>query len=143
MAKKVASIRQKEMTPWQHRLLVRDAVLASLSLQSEAKQLPERIQRRKLFEAFCRLQQHRKYERWLGSLYFEKQAEACVSKQLEDVLFSLGAFGLVTVENHDYRFLKVTPDARNAMRTQLESRSTTTDLEALKGMSNEFAGLVE
>jgi hypothetical protein len=129
------------MTPWQWRVRVTDAVISSFCLQSKSNQLPERMQTRKVFDAFHVLKN--KYPNWLGSLHFEKGANVYVSKGLEDVLFSLGAFGLVTVENHDYRYLRVDPGSKKEMKKQVEEHLSEPDLKVLKGLSDEFASLVK
>lgn len=127
-------------TPWQCRARVTDAVLAALSLQDNADLLPEVIKTEKVFEAFYRLRE--KYPEWLSCLYFQNRGDSYVSRGLEDVLFALGAFGLVTVENHDYRFLRLDRQTRDEIKKLLlgESRD---DLVILKKMSNDFAEIMK
>jgi len=140
---KVAALQMnptKGLMPWECRSLVTDAVLASFSLQSKGNQLPKRIPTSSVFGAFHQLKD--KYPEWLSSLYFEKGAEVYVSKQLEDVLFALGAFGLVTVENHDYRYLSIDSEAKRQIKKQVLKRLSKHKLGVLKAMSNEFAGIV-
>jgi hypothetical protein len=105
--------------------------------------MPERIPTSKVFNAFCHLQSNPKYDRWLGSLYFEKEARNCVSKDLEEVLFSLGAFGLVSVENHDYRYLRITDATRRKIRGRVEKSTKPGDLRVLRDLSVEFSKLVK
>lgn len=129
------------MTPWEWRVRVTDAVISSFCLQSESNRLPQRMQTKKVFDAFAKLKN--KYPNWLGSLHFEKGADVYISKGLEDVLFSLGAFGLVTVENHDFRYLRINHSSKKEMKKQVEERLGEPDLKVLKGLSNEFATLVK
>jgi len=134
----------KGMTPWQHRSRVTDAVLASFSLQSKENPLPDRIPAQKVFGAFCKLKDE--YPYWLGSLHFDKGADTYISKGLEDVLFALGAFGLVTVENHDFRYLRADPDTRDMIGKQLEDRLSSDhpdELETLRRLANEFRDIVK
>ncbi|MBI4288235.1 MAG: hypothetical protein HY671_07410 [Chloroflexi bacterium] len=114
--------------------------MAALSLQDSGHSLPEVIQTDKVFEAFYHLRE--KYPQWLDCLYFQSQANMYVSRGLEDVLFALGAFGLVTVENHDYRSLKLDNQTRNEIKKHVIAKSSG-DLKTLRKMSNEFAEIVK
>ncbi|MBI2909465.1 MAG: hypothetical protein HYX92_17610 [Chloroflexi bacterium] len=126
----------KGLTPSQWRARVTEAVLASFSLHS----LPTRMPRDKVFDAFCKLSVT--YPDWLGSLYFERAGKSCVSKGIEEVLFALGAFQLVTVENHDYRFLRIEPDTSRQIKEGMKSRLSADELRDLEKLSNDFAKLI-
>lgn len=128
-------------TPWQCRRDLTNAVMASLSLQSPGRELPERLFTAKVFDAFNELKG--KFPEWLGCLYFEKGPNDVVSRELEEVLFSLGAFRLVTVENYDYRWLRIDPDGKREIKKDLESRFCGKKLKRLTALSDQFAGLVK
>jgi hypothetical protein len=141
MAKIVASNRTpKEMTPWECRSRVTDAVLASLSLQDSQHLLPSDLETTKVFEAFYQLRN--RYPKWLECLYFEGQPGYRISRGLEDVLFSLGAFGLVTVENKDYRFLRLDDNTKAEIKKHVICKLSD-DLPILKRKSNDFVELMK
>ena len=133
----------KGLTPGQWRGRLTDAVLSSFFLQSQDEELPERILTKKVFDAFCRLREKKKYEYWLGGLHFEKGKDTNISKGLEDVLFALGAFGLVTVENHDFRYLRADRESKREIKDQIESRLPDEQLKKLRELSDEFAAIVK
>lgn len=129
----------EEVTPWEWRKRLTDAVLGSLSLSDD---IPERIQTNAIYSAFHELQP--RYPHWLGSLYFETSHHATVCKGLEDILFSLGAFGLVTVENYDFKLLRISPKAKEVTKHKVKVRFSNDDrLKELEGLSNEFAKSIE
>jgi len=133
----------KGLTPWQWRGRLTDAVLSSFFLQSRGKSLPDRVRTKDVFNAFYQLRNQEKYLYWLGSLHFEIGEDVTISKALEDVLFTLGAFELVTVENHDFRYLRVDPKTRKAMKKQIEARLPAHQVKQLRELSNEFTELVK
>ena len=128
------------ISPWQWRARLTDAVLGSFSLQSSGNTLPESMPSDKVFAAFYKLRN--RYPEWLGSLYFEEGHDTLVCKGLEDVLFTLGAFGLVTVENHDYRYLRINREIRKIIKKQIEERSSEQKLKTLRRLSNEFTRII-
>lgn len=130
----------KGLTPWEWRSRITDAVLSSFSLYGREHSIPERVQTDKVYQAFYELKA--KYPEWLGNLNFEKGYNMFVSKQLEDVFFSLGAFRLMTVENHDYRYLKIDKLTKAQIKKSVKGRVSSKDIRILRRLSNDFASIV-
>lgn len=138
--KSFASAKPTEtLSPWELRKRLTFAVLGSLSLSDD---IPSIIITNTIYSAFYDLKS--RYPKWLGSLYFETSGSTISCKNLEDVLFSLGAFGLVTVENHDFRRLRFEPRDRKIAKEKVCTRMKDDgNLEELKNLSNEFAKIVQ
>ncbi len=127
------------LSPWELRKRLNFAVLGSLSLSDN---IPSIIVTHTVYSAFSQLKN--KYPKWLGSLYFETSGSTVSCKNLEDILFSLGAFGLVTVENHDFRRLRFEPEDRKIVKEKVCARmKDDQSLKELKELSNEFAKIVQ
>ncbi len=134
----VSSNPTETMAPWELRKRLTFAVLGSLSLSDE---IPEIIATASVYSAFHELKG--KYPKLLGSLYFEMSGSDISCKNLEDILFSLGAFGLVTVENYDFRRLRFDPKDRMVAKEKVCTRmKDDRNLEELEDLSNEFAKIV-
>ncbi len=128
----------ENMTPceWRNRLMY--TVLGTLSL---SENVPELIQNDLVYSAFFQLKA--RHPKWLGSLHFQTSKYATISKNLEDTLFYLGAFGLVTVENRDFRCLRFSNKDKAAAKNKMQKRiAENADLKELEDLSNEFANLV-
>ena len=127
----------EEITPSQWRKRLTYAVLGSLSLSDN---IPEQMPSDVVYSVFYQLKP--KYPRFLGSLNFQRTKYATGSKELEDILFYLGAFGLVTVENHDFRCLRFSDKDKEATKDNMQKRmANDNSLAELKDLSNDFAKL--
>lgn len=126
-------------TPWELQKRLTYAVLGTFSLSDD---VPEQIPANRVYTAFYELKP--KYPRWLGSLYFQTSKHATVCKGLEDILFYLGAFGLVTVENRDFRCLRFSSKDKAVTRNKIRKQMIKGyNLKELEGLSNDFAKLVK
>jgi hypothetical protein len=93
-----------------------DVLLAAFGSES----FPDRVSIKKVYLAFCRLSDEKKYETLLNSLNFTKGPDVPISEELESALFRLCSSGLCTVDNPDFRFLRVEPNNKKAMREVLK-----------------------
>ena len=84
-----------------------DAVLAALCFQSEGEKLPRQLSVQAVYRAFAEL--CHKYPDWLQDMSFTYGPANTVpiSGTLEDILFDLGASGIMAVENPWYKYLKI------------------------------------
>jgi len=116
--------------------LLGDVLLATLS----AEALPERIPIKSVHSAFSELSTASKYAPLLGSLAFVTGPDVPVSEDLEIALFRLCSSGLCTVDNPDFRYLRVDPEGRAAMREVLQRhlQSDPGKLRELEALSQEF-----
>ena len=126
-------------TPWEWRKQLTYAVLGTFCL---AEGIPEQMPTEYIYSAFSSLKP--KYPKWLGLLHFEISESATTCKGLEDILFSLGAFGLVTVENRDFRCLRFKSDDRKVTRSKMQERiAADSNLKDLEDLSNDFARYIK
>jgi hypothetical protein len=125
-------------TPWQWQKQVTEALLASLTFET-TKNL-ELIDTNKIYKALHDLQD--RYPSWLASIFFEGSKESYYSKQLEDAMFSLGTMGLITLENHDYRCVRIEKGTKDVIKASLETKFEKGELEELTRLSNDFTQLV-
>lgn len=133
-----STVSAEQITPIELRKRLMYAVLGSLSLSDD---VPELIPTSRIYSIFQQLQP--RYPRWLGPLYFESSKEDIICKDLEDILFYLGAFGLLTVENHDFKCLRFTKKDRIATKDNMKSRiATDKSLQELEGLASAFSKLV-
>jgi len=127
------------ISPWELRKRLTFAILGSFSLSDN---IPDVIATNVVYSAFHQLKN--KYPRWLGSLYFEISGNTMSCKHIEDILFSLGAFGLVTVENHDFRRLRFNEVDRKMTKAKVRMRTENAQsLEELEDLSNEFSKIIQ
>lgn len=138
MLNKTSKLPAETLTPgeWQKRLMY--AVLGSFSLSED---IPEEIPSDRVYTAFSQLKS--KYPNWLGSLSFQTSKYSTVSKDLEDALFFLGAFGLVTRKNRDFRCLGFSQEDKAAAKARMQKYiAVDNSLEELEELSSEFAKLI-
>jgi hypothetical protein len=126
------------ITPWEWRTRLTCAVLGSFSLSDD---LPEQIPTDLVYSSFQELKQ--RYPKWLGSLHFQTSKYATVCVGLEDSLFYLGAFGLVTVENRDFRCLRFSSKAKAVTKDKVKQHlASDSSIKELEDLSNDFAKLI-
>lgn len=122
-------------SPWEWRKRLSYAVLGSFTLSDD---LPEEVPTDFVYSAFSTIKP--RYPNWLGSLHFETYRSATTCKNLEDILFSLGAFGLVTVENRDFKYLRFSVQDKKVTKDKINKRMVKDgSLKDLKDLSNDFA----
>jgi len=85
--------------------LLGDILLVALSSESQA-----RAPIRKVYSAFCKLSGEKKYADILSSLNFVNGPDVPVSEELEIALFRLCSSGLCTVDNPDFKYIRVVSD---------------------------------
>lgn len=99
---------EKEKDSSEDELRLVDAVLAAFCFQSEReKQYSRRLRVQAVYRAFAELRE--KYPNWLQDMSFTYGPANTVpiSGTLEDILFDLGASGIMAVENPWYKYLKI------------------------------------
>ena len=118
-----------------------DVLLATLS----AEALPKRIPIKGIHSTFLELSGMPKYGRLLSSLAFVMGPDVAVSEELETALFRLCSCGLCTVDNPDFRYLRIEPESRTAMQRVLQRHleSDPEKLKELQDLSKEFHQKVE
>lgn len=132
--------RVEESTEDELRLV--DAVLAAFCFQSEReKQYARRLNVQAVYRAFAELR--RKYPAWLGELSFTYGPADTVpiSGTLEDILFDLGASGIMAVENPWYKYLKIPASKLELIRQAISERRNETERDELRRLADEFVHL--
>jgi len=116
-----------------------DAVLAAFSFQTKNRELPELLNVQAVYRAFAKLRE--KYPAWLQDMRFTHGPEGTVpvSGALEDILFDLGASGIMIVENPWYKYLKILPTKLQVIRQAISRRRNETDQNELKRLADEFS----
>jgi len=61
----------------------------------------------------------KKYPELFNELYFTKAGNIPYSKKLEDVLFFLGAGGVISVENPKFKYYKISEDTAKKIKSEL------------------------
>ncbi len=117
-----------------------DVLLATFS----AEELPERIPIKSVHSAFLELSAMDRYAGLLASLNFVMGPDVAVSEELETAIFRLCSSGLCTVDNPDFRYLRVDRESQAAMREVLRRhlQSDRRKLRELEDLSREFQGTV-
>lgn len=118
-----------------------DAVLATFCFQSEDHKLRQPLNVQAVYRAFAELRQ--KYPTWLQDLHFTHGPTDTVpiSGALEDILFDLGASGIMAVENPWYKYLKIPAPKLKVIRQAIAQRRNETERDELKCLADEFAQL--
>ena len=121
-------------------LRLADAVLAAFCFQSESHKLrkskPMDVQA--VYRAFAELRQ--KYPAWLQDMRFTYGPADTVpiSGALEDILFDLGASGIMSVENPRYKYLKIQARKLKLIRQAIVQRRSETEQDELRQLADEF-----
>ena len=116
-----------------------DAVLAAFSFQSKNRELPELLNVQGVYKAFAKIRE--KYPAWLQDMRFTygPKGTVPVSGALEDILFDLGASGIMIVENPWYKYLKIPPPKLEVIRQAISRRRNETEQNELKRLADEFS----
>ena len=133
--------RGKAKDSFEDELHLVDAVLAAFCFQSESRKLPPLLNVQAVYRAFAELR--RKYPAWLGDLSFTYGPADTVpiSGTLEDILFDLGASGIMAVENPWYKFLKIPASKLKLIRQVIAQRRDETERDELNRLADEFVHL--
>jgi len=116
-----------------------DAVLAAFCFQSEReKQYGKRLRVQAVYRAFAELRE--KYPTWLQDMSFTygPADTVPVSGVLEDILFDLGASGIMAVENPWYRYLKIQASKLELIRKAITERRNEAEQGELRCLADEF-----
>lgn len=115
-----------------------DAVLAAFCFQSEDHKLRQPLNVQAVYRAFAELRQ--KYPTWLRDLQFTYGPADTVpiSGALEDILFDLGASGIMAVENPWYKYLKIPAQKLRLIRQAITQRRSEPEQEELRHLADEF-----
>ena len=115
-----------------------DAVLAAFCFQSESRKLPQLLNVQAVYRAFCELRG--KYPAWLQDMSFTYGPADTVpiSGALEDILFDLGASGIMAVENPWYKYLKIPAPKLKLIRQAIAQRRNETERDELKRLADKF-----
>ena len=81
-----------------------------------------------------------KYPAWLQDLRFTYGPADTVpiSGTLEDILFDLGASGIMSVENPRYKYLKIPASRLRLIRQAIVRRRSETEQDELRRLADEF-----
>jgi len=115
-----------------------DAVLAAFCFQSESHKLRKPMDVQAVYRAFAELRH--KYPAWLQDLRFTYGPADTVpiSGTLEDILFDLGASGIMSVENPRYKYLKIPASRLRLIRQAIVRRRSETEQDELRRLADEF-----
>ena len=115
-----------------------DAVLAAFCFQSEREKLPPHLSVQAVYRAFAELR--RKYPAWFQDLSFSYGPADTVpiSGILEDILFDLGASGIMSVSNPWYKNLSISKSKLEIMRQAISKRRNETEQGELKSLADDF-----
>jgi hypothetical protein len=134
--------RGKIEDPSEDELRLSDAVLAAFCFQtrkSEAeKQRTRRLRVNAVYRAFAELR--KKYPNWLQDMSFTYGPADTVpiSGALEDILFDLGASGIMSVENPRYAYLKIPAFKLDPIRKAITERRNKAEQGELRRLADEF-----
>lgn len=119
-------------------LRLADAVLAAFCFQSESHKLRKAMDVQAVYRAFAELRQ--KYPTWLQDMSFTYGPADTVpiSGALEDILFDLGASGIMSVENPRYKYLKIEASKLKLIRQAIVQRRSETEQDELRQLAAEF-----
>ncbi len=116
-----------------------DAILAAFCFQSEReKKYARRLRIQAVYRAFAKLRD--RYPTWLRDMSFTYGPADTVpiSGSLEDILFNLGADGIMAVENPFYRYMKITAAKLELIRESINKRRNKTEQDELVNLADEF-----
>jgi len=116
-----------------------DAVLAAFCFQSESHKLRKPMDVQAVYRAFAELRQQ--YPAWLQDMRFTYGPGDTVpiSGALEDILFDLGASGIMSVENPRYKYLKIPAPKLKLIRQAIVQRRSETEQDELRQLADEFS----
>jgi hypothetical protein len=115
-----------------------DGVLAAFCFQSESHKLSKSLNIQTVYRAFAELREV--YPFWLQDLRFTYGPADTVpiSGVLEDILFDLGASGIMAVENPWYKYLRIPTPKLKVIRQAIARRRSETEQDELKHIADEF-----
>jgi len=115
--------------------MLADLLLAALGNE----RLPEKIPIVGVYRAFWELKCEGKYSDLLDAVHFVEGPTVPISEELERALFRFCSSGLGTVDNPDFRYLRIDTDKR-AVMTEVVKRHLTdaNGLERVRQLSEEF-----
>ncbi len=118
-----------------------DAVLAAFCFQSESHKLPALLNVQAVYRAFAELRGN--YPTWLQDMNFTygPADTVPVSGALEDILFDLGASGIMAVENPWYKYLKIPTQKLKIIREAIAERRNKAERDELKRLADKFCHL--
>lgn len=108
--------------------MIGDLLLATMG----SDELPERIPLKSVYHAFWELSRLDKYIDWFSSISFVMGPDVPVSEEIESALFKFCSSGLGTVDNPDFRYLRIAHEKRKAMREVLKRHLQDKDSEKLR-----------
>ena len=131
---------EKEKDSSEDELRLVDAVLAAFCFQSAREKQSARrsLKIQAVYRAFDELRE--KYPNWLQDMSFTygPADTVPVSGVLEDILFDLGASGIMAVENPWYRYLKIPALKLEIMRKAISERRNEAEQGELRRLADEF-----
>lgn len=119
--------------------MIADIVLATLGCAG----LPERIPIKSVHRAFWELSKEREYAPLLASLSFVEGPDVPVSEELETALFRLCSSGLCSVDNPDFRHIRISEESRTAMIDVIRRHVGPEKLGELERLAAQFRKLVQ
>lgn len=130
---------EKEKDSSEDELRLVDAVLSAFCFQSEReKQYARRLRVQAVYRAFAELRE--KYPNWLQDMSFTygPADTVPVSGVLEDILFDLGASGIMSVFNPWYMNLSISALKLEIMRKAISERRNEAEQGELRRLADEF-----
>jgi hypothetical protein len=120
-------------------LRLADAVLAAFCFQSESPKRRKPMDVQAVYRVFAELRP--KYPAWLQDMRFTYGPADTVpiSGALEDILFDLGASGIMAVENPRYKYLRIPPSRLKLIRQAIVQRRSETEQDELRQLADEFS----
>ena len=134
--------RDKVESPSTDELRLSDAVLAAFCFQTRksegGKKRTRRLKVNAVYRAFAELRQ--KYPAWLQDMRFTHGPADTVpiSGALEDILFDLGASGIMSVENPRYAYLKIPAFKLEPIRKAITERRNKAEQGELRRLADDF-----
>ena len=131
--------KDKAMDASEDELHLVDAVLAAFCFQSESHKLRKPMDVQAVYRTFAELRQ--KYHGWLQDMRFTYGPGDTVpiSGALEDILFDLGASGIMSVENPRYKYLSIPAPKVKLIRQAIIQRRSKTEQDELRKLADEFS----
>lgn len=105
--------------------------------------LPERIPIKSVHRAFWELSHDKEYASQLASLSFVEGPDVPVSEELETALFRLCSSGLCSVDNPDFRHLRISEESRTAMIEVIRRHVGPEKYGELERLAEQFRKLIQ
>ena len=121
-------------------------MLADVLLAALSSDIPQTIPLKNIYLAFYELESSGQFPALLAPLSFISVLDVPVSEALEVALFRLCSSGLATVDNPDYRFLRVDQEKQKVMAQILNQHYETSrpdDLKELRRLAGEFSRIIK